>query len=178
MYLESRGVDPVLIHAYELGYCLTGEFAQRIIIPIRFHGEMVGFTSRTLESSVQKYKFPVGFESSRFLFNYDRAASSKYLVLMEGPFDAMKMPLCAVAVFTNRLSVFQELLVVKGAWEEVIVLFDQDATSNAYTVFKRLSQFKPCRLARLAKSKDPGEAPLVEVEEAVQGAGGIEKFFL
>ncbi len=172
-YLAKRGyTDLKFLKRFGVGYCATGDYAGRLIIPIVFEGEQVCFTARAIEDSAQpRYKFPPGSLPSLFVYNYDNAALSDTVVLMEGPFDVWTAPNSAIGLFTNQISIPQRLLVVT-TWSRAVVMLDRDAADRSYKIYQQLSQFMPCTVTHV-DAKDPGEAGRVDVFRAALRNEGL-----
>jgi DNA primase len=171
-YLANRGIDLRTAQIFGFGFCVTGDYAQRVIIPVRLHGSTIGFTARTILNRKEeplRYKTPQGFSATNFLFNYDVVKNNDYVVVVEGPMDAMKLCTDAVALFTNAMSPAQQLQIVR-TWNRVIVLLDRAATEEAQEIRKKLSGMVRCSVATLEHSKDPGEADRFEIARALAEA--------
>ena len=91
-YLFSRGLSIQTIKHFRLGYCTSGTYADRIIVPLE-----KGFVARTIHNEIlakvatgrrEKYLFPLGLNISEMLFN-----KGKYdpIILCEGVFDVMRL---------------------------------------------------------------------------------------
>lgn len=171
-YLDGRGISEATARLFQLEYCLIGEYAQRIIIPVRYEGNLVGFTGRTIlkNKSIKRYKNPKGVPLGKYLYNFDNAVYSEVVVIVEGPLDAVRMPFSAVALFTNKMSDAQQLLLVRN-WKSAIVLLDKTAQAEAEEIRSRLFPYMtPVRVAHLAHSKDPGEASWSEIASALRSS--------
>ena len=143
-YLKQRGVSTKDILKYQLGYCLFGRYARCIIIPIFYHGKVVSFTARRLGKSGHYMK---PFDSESWLFGVDFAMGVEYVVLVEGPFDAMQVSgkmggrkLAGVALLGTNLTAKHIDLLGQGEWEKVIVALDKDASKKAIKMATRLQQ--------------------------------------
>lgn len=111
LYLKKRGFDNIdfLCNTYDLKYCHIGDWAGRIIIPIYSDtGDLVSFTARdvtglseirykTLGSNYSKKEF------SDLMFNSNRIKKEKSLVVVEGPFDSMKIEYVTSFIFSWAL---------------------------------------------------------------------------
>lgn len=169
-YLKSRGITNQMIEQYQIRYDLIGDYQGRVIIPIRYRGDLVGFQGRAIQDIHPKYRFGEGFQASRVLFNYDRAIESDLVIIMEGIFDVFSSPENSVAVFTNRLSDAQRFLIIQAGWKEAIVMLDRDEMDSSRKIRKQLSPFLPTKVARI-QTKDPGEATPDQIREAIRTAG-------
>jgi hypothetical protein len=94
-YIEDRGYDAAKLgRKYGLCYCHRAfEFSQvqgRIIIPVEMEGQLVGWQARYVgelnwvASGVRKYYNLPGMKKRKMLYNWDRAASSRVVVVVEG----------------------------------------------------------------------------------------------
>jgi hypothetical protein len=141
-YLYDRKFDNIdeLTRYYGLKCALMGEFSGRIILPIYVDGELVSWTSRSIGSSNMRYK-DLDLDRSIIrpkdsLYNYDRAMEGgEVLVLVEGPFDVLKLDFYgkrfgvrAVGLFTNSLSEKQTYLLVNliRKFKRVIIMMDTE----------------------------------------------------
>lgn len=111
-YLRRRGFSDKQIDRmtdrWGLRYCTRGAYAGRIIFPIRYKGDLVAWTGRTIsardelryralstdpERAEREGHQPALGAISHFLLWYDylREADADTIILAEGPFDALKM---------------------------------------------------------------------------------------
>ena len=84
-----------------LGYCLTGYYAKRVIIPIVQGGEPVAFQARTIEQKFEKKyitsrygpksdpRAECALPASGILYNYDRIREGGEALVVEGVGDVM-----------------------------------------------------------------------------------------
>ena len=72
---------------------------KRVIIPFTWKNQIIGYTSRTFDDAV-KPKYHSSYESN-FVFNVDKQLKdAKFVIVVEGPFDAMAVD--GVAVLSNE----------------------------------------------------------------------------
>lgn len=94
-YLAQRGLDdvPSLVARYELRCALTGRYKDRIIIPVRHAGELLGWTSRAIGVVKNAPRYLMSNEEVKStVFNYDGLKKGgERLFIVEGPFDAIKL---------------------------------------------------------------------------------------
>jgi hypothetical protein len=197
-YLMGRGyrIQQVqyLASAYELHYATKGEFAWRIIFPVRDRrGQLLTWTARTISpreklrykalkldrdgtgdgGSAQVKDLLLGLPMLR------HAESPRALVVCEGPFDALR-----ITAFGHRLGVYGTclfgvgispaqadlLLDLRAQFSQQYLLLDPDAELSGL----RLAEQVPgLRLARLpAGVADPGElSPVTALNFCYQLAG-------
>jgi len=95
---------------------------QRIIIPCVWKNQVIGYTSRAVVDGV-KPKYYSQYESN-FVFNVDTQQPDwKFVIVCEGPFDAMSVD--GVAVLGSECSEIQANIIDSLA-REVIVVPDRD----------------------------------------------------
>lgn len=121
IYSAGRGID---LSKYELMW--TPETAynldQRIIIPFTWKGQVIGYTSRAFRDNI-KPKYHSNYETN-YVFNTDQQQPDyKFVVVCEGPFDAMAID--GVAVLSNDCSETQADI-IDSLGREVIVVPDYD----------------------------------------------------
>jgi hypothetical protein len=117
-YLVSRGLDPLDENFY---WTPTAGFDNRVIIPFRYQGRIVGNTARKVVDGRPKY---VSDQHPHFVFNVDaQHEEQKYVFVCEGPFDALSIG--GVALLTNDIA-DQQARIINSLGHEVIVIPDQD----------------------------------------------------
>jgi hypothetical protein len=117
-YIVSRGHDPVKGDFY---WSPLPGYADRVIIPFRWQGRIVGNTARKVKEGKPKY---LSDQHPHFVFNFDKQSEKqKYIIVTEGPFDALAVN--GVALLTNDIAE-QQARVINSLGVEVIVIPDQD----------------------------------------------------
>ena len=87
-YLQSRGVTKEDILKWKIGYCFSGEYRNRIVVPsFDDDGDCSYFIARSYTGDSYKYKNPRA--SKDIVFNELFINWSEDLVLVEGVFDAL-----------------------------------------------------------------------------------------
>jgi DNA primase len=87
-YLSSRGVTKADILKWKIGYCFSGEYRNRIIVPsFDDDGDCSYFIARSYTGDSYKYKNPRS--SKDIVFNELFINWNKDLVIVEGVFDAL-----------------------------------------------------------------------------------------
>ena len=117
-YIIHRGFDPL-----NDNFCWSPApgFADRVIIPFKYDGVVVGNTARKVKEGRPKY---LSDQHPFFVFNVDaQDPLNKYVFVCEGPFDALAVD--GVALLTNEISQ-QQAHIINQLGKEVIVIPDQD----------------------------------------------------
>jgi hypothetical protein len=116
-YLQGRGDDVITQYDWHWTpdvtidkYGRKRSFSDRIIIPFRWYGKVVGWTARSIRSTeylkANKLTRYVTSSQPNYLFNVDVITPEhQYIILCEGPFDALAIN--GVATLGNHLSASQ-----------------------------------------------------------------------
>ena len=117
-YLVDRGFDPMNTNFY---WTPVPGFVDRVIIPFKYEGKIVGNTARKVSKGAPKY---ISDQQPNFVFNFNsQSEKQKYLLVVEGPFDALGVN--GVALLHNEISE-QQARIINSLGLEVIVIPDQD----------------------------------------------------
>ena len=169
-YLRRRGIAPATIAGYDLGYCDFGRYAERIIIPIFQDAALVSFQARDYTGrSPIRYLNPPGALPSR-LFNLDRAARTGVVVLVEGPFDALRLAAYAVALMGKGWNSAKRTQLLRARPQTVLLALDQDgsATQETMAIRRDLCGLIPQVEALPLPYKDFGAASPAYLREIAQ----------
>lgn len=139
-YLKDRGIDLQTIIKYNIGYCPTGTYKGRIIIPsYDKNGKLNYFVGRSFVGHKQKYKNPQipkeDIIANEMNINWD---STIYLV--EGMFDMIgigirnTIPLLGKVLHNKLYST-----ILEKANGNVVILLDPDARKQAIQMYHKLN---------------------------------------
>lgn len=121
IYLGARAINLAKYPFYwtpETAYNLH----RRVIVPFTWKNEIIGYTARAVYDEV-KPKYHNSHEPN-YVFNIDRQpAAAQFVIVCEGPFDAMSID--GVAVLSNQCNETQAD-VIDALGREVIVVPDSD----------------------------------------------------
>jgi predicted RNA-binding Zn-ribbon protein involved in translation (DUF1610 family) len=97
-YLEARGIDPKKFYYAEkfkeFANSLKRTFANtdveesRIIIPLYYQKDLIGFQGRALDSSPNKYITVMLFDDAPKIYGLDNVKTEEQVYVTEGPFDS------------------------------------------------------------------------------------------
>lgn len=159
-YLRKRGVSDEMIRIAKIGACLTGRYANRVVVPIEFpNGDLAGWVARTLaKESDWKYLYSEGIEKSTLVYNGAALAviTDRPVLVVEGAFDTFPYWPDAVAVLGSPGPAQRELL--EAANRPVVWMLDGDAWRKGagMALMMRLSGKRVGSLT-LPPGKDPDE---------------------
>ena len=124
-YVHDRGID---MQRYEFYWTpeVEHKLNYRVIVPFYWKGQAIGYTARAIVDGI-KPKYHTEHEPN-FVFNVDQQKSeNKFVLVVEGPFDAMAVD--GVAVLSNECNEIQADI-IDSLGREVIVVPDFDVHIN------------------------------------------------
>lgn len=139
-YLKARGITKAEILKWKIGYCASGEYAGRIVIPsFDTEGYVNYFIARTYNGAWLRYKNP---QASRdIVFNELYLDWDKDVVLVEGVFDAIvagnAIPLLG-SILNSGAGLFARLVEESPV---VYLALDSDAAAKERKILKKLLQY-------------------------------------
>jgi DNA primase len=139
-YLRARGIGKKEILEWKIGYCPSGEYAGRIIIPsFDVEGYVNYFIARSYDGAWMRYKNPPA--SRDIVFNELYLDWDDDIVLVEGVFDAIvagnAIPILG-SILNSNTKVFSRL-VAEGP--KVYLALDSDVVQKEHKIIKNLLQY-------------------------------------
>ena len=139
-YLLSRGVRAEDIVKYNIGYCESGEYDNKVIIPsYDGSGKLNYFVGRSFYDTKFKHKNPkvskdiVGFY---LLVNWDTP-----IILCEGAFDAISIRRNAIPLFGKSIQPNLEKKILGKLVKKLYICLDSDAIKNAIGLAKKFMSY-------------------------------------
>lgn len=176
-FLKSRGIPESVWKQANIGACITGKQAGRVIIPIlnKDGTEWAGWVGRTwYHTSKLRYLYSKGFRRENHLLNHQAllVETDEPILVVEGSLDALPYWPNALAVLgkpaKNHLNLFKE------ARRPVVVCLDGDAWQEgwAFSQKLRLHGLKVGHV-RLPPTEDPNSVDrewlVAEAHKAIYG---------
>jgi len=138
-YLTKRNIELTDIVRYKIGYCETGPYAHRIIIPsYDVHNNLNYFVGRSYFSDGMKYKNP--YVSKNVIALENQINWNLPIVLCEGMFDAIAIRQNAIPMLGKHIPKKLELALIQNNVKQVYILLDSDANSDAVILENKLSE--------------------------------------
>jgi DNA primase len=139
-YLKDRGFTKEDIVLWKAGYCASGEYSGRIIIPsFNENGDVNYFVARSYTDSFPKYMNPK--VSKDIVFNELYLDWDNDIVLVEGVFDAMKaqnaIPLLG-STLNQQSNLFKKIVYYEP---NIYIALDPDAEKKASHLIENLIQY-------------------------------------
>jgi hypothetical protein len=173
-YLAERGMRPDTARAFGLGFCRSGRYANRIVIPVACPDGR-SFTTRLIVPGEPRYLG--GPRVGRLLHGWPQATAigGEVVTIVEGPFDAFacyQAGVPALAMMGKRLREAQVPIVRRGGWRRFVLLIDAQATARKAALETATSGAlgDDVRIAVVAGYKDAGEAMRRGRSDAVRAA--------
>lgn len=138
-YLKARGITELDIIKYRIGFCETGRYRNRIIVPsYDENGKLNYFVARSILANEKRaYDAPsvdktgiIGFE---YYINWNVP-----VVLCEGAFDAMAIKRNAIPLFGKTIPKSLMKKLVESNVKTVYVALDKDAVKQAMDYVEQL----------------------------------------
>jgi DNA primase len=168
-YLYKRGLTDRDFLKYNIGYCTSGQYTGRIIIPSYGENNQLNFfVARTFEDAYHKYRNP---ECSKDIIGFENLINwSQPIILVEGVFDAIAVKRNAVPILGKSLSKSLIKKIVSSTVEDIYVALDRDALKKALQYVEQfLNMGKKVYLVDM-QDKDPSEMGFVNFTHHVQQA--------
>lgn len=134
-YLAKRGLTAHDIKSFKIGYCETGEYKQRIVIPsYTDDGKLNYFVTRKYYEGESKYK---NADTSKDIIYFEyRINWNLPLVLCEGPFDALAIKHNVVPLLGKTINQTLKKNILRKLNNKLYICLDDDAINNAYEIAK------------------------------------------
>ncbi len=136
-YLKKRGVTIFDILKYRIGYCESGEYSGKIIIPsYDCTGQLNYFVSRAYyEADKYKHKNP---KISKDIIGFDLTINwEEPIVLCEGSFDAIAIKRNAIPLFGKIIQPNLQKKIIEKRVKDIYICLDEDAIRNALSIAEK-----------------------------------------
>lgn len=140
-YLRGRGVSRNDIRYWKIGYCSSGEYSDRIVIPsFNNDGYVNYFAARSYGKKWPRYKNPP-VQRNNMIFNQLYIQWEEPINLVEGVFDAIKAGPNSIPILGSTLRENSKLFqtIIKND-TPVFVALDKDAEKKANRIIHSLMQ--------------------------------------
>ncbi len=172
-YLYERGLTDNDFIKYGIGYCTSGEYGGRVIIPsYSTSGTLNFFIARSFDGNYFKYKNP---EVSKDIIFFENLINwNAPIILCEGVFDAIAIRRNAIPILGKNVapSLWKKLLT--GKLTDIYIALDTDAQTQALEIAEKLiaAGFRVFLIE--LPGKDPSELGFKNFTKLVQNATEID----
>ncbi len=157
-YLYSRGINDYHIKRFEIGYCLTGKYQNRVVIPsYDLENKLNFFVTRAINPKTTKFKYlNPSVEKQLIIFNERLIDWEKPIFLVEGAFDHIVVP-NSIPLLGKKVSdkLFSELYFKSKNY--IIIALDPDAWDDTVKIYQKLDGgklYKKVLVTKLPKGVD------------------------
>jgi DNA primase len=158
-YMENRGFNVDKLMFKGVGYCTSGPYFGRIIVPFYEAGRLVYFNARQfMEISDDKFKNPsleeFGIGKSLLMYNCDCLHLYNRVYLMESAMNCLTWGDDAFGIGGKIASNYQKTKILMSRAKEVVVVLDSDAYWEALQLGLELAHHKRVKIVKMPKKKD------------------------
>lgn len=172
-YLYARGLTDIDIVKYNIGYCGSGEFGGRVIIPSYSSSGLLNyFIGRSYEGNYFKYKNP---ESSKDIIFFENLINwNQPIILCEGVFDAMAIKRNVIPILGKAISPSLYKKIITSPLKDIYIALDADAKKRAIEIAESfLNEGKRVFFLDM-KEKDPSDMGFKSFTEYIQQAEELD----
>jgi DNA primase len=172
-YLYDRGINDNDFIKYGIGYCNTGEYGGRVVIPSYSEsGTLNYFVARSFDGNYFKYKNP---EASKDVIFFENLINwNTPIILCEGVFDALAIRRNAIPILGKSLSMELKKKLLTSNVTDIYIALDTDARERALHIAEHLlNQGKRIFLVDLP-DKDPSEMGFKPFTKLIQTAEELD----
>ncbi len=175
-YLNSRGIDKSDILKWKIGYCDSGKFRDRIIIPsFNQNGDLNYYIARTFSDAYKRYLNPS--VSRDIVFNELYVDFSEEVMVVEGAFDAIKS-YNAIPILGSTIRETSKLFkrIVEND-TPVLLALDPDAKKKTEAIKKMFLKYGiEVRQLKYEDQRDLGDMTKQEVKVLSEKAKIVNSF--
>lgn len=139
-YLYGRRVTDEIIEKFKIGFCLSGKYENRVIVPsYDKNGVLNYFISRSISKYVKKFKYlNPKIDKKEIVFNENLINWDKTVFLVEGVFDHIVIPNSIPLLGKNLYNKIFELIYFKSN-AYIVILLDSDAHDDSVKIYNKLN---------------------------------------
>ena len=172
-YLYERGLTDNDFIKYGIGYCTSGEYGGRIIIPSYSASNQLNyFVARSYDGNYYKYKNP---ETSKDIIFFENLINwNQPIIICEGVFDAIAIRRNDIPILGKSISKALLKQIIQSDVEDIYIALDQDAIKKALEYCEQfLNIGKQVYLVDL-KEKDPSDMGFLAFTRHIQQAQELD----
>jgi len=172
-YLYARGFTNNDFIKYGIGYCTSGEYGGRVIIPSYNESNQLNFfVARTYDGNYFKYKNP---EASKDIIIFENLINwNAPIVICEGVFDAIAIKRNAIPILGKSISNSLMIKLIQSKSKEIYIALDKDAQYKAFQYSEQfLSMGKKVFMVKM-EEKDPSEMGFKNFTKHIQTAEELD----
>ena len=165
-YLNKRNITDLMIQMYNIGFCYTGHYEHRIIIPsYDSESRLNYFIARSyLNDTKMKYKNPE-VDKETLIWNEHLINWDETVYIVEGAFDSIFLPnsIPMLGKFMTQ-NLFNKLY---DNAKRVVIVLDPDAWEDAFRLYHKLNCGKLMGKVRIVKLE--GDSDIADLKGDLSG---------
>ena len=172
-YLYERGLTDNDFIKYSIGYCTSGEYGGRVIVPSYSESNQLNyFIARSYDGNFYKYRNP---EVSKDVIFFENLINwNTPIILCEGVFDAMAIRRNAIPILGKNISKTLYKKILTSQVKDIYIALDSDAKDRALEIAEKLlNQGKKAYIVNI-KDKDPSEMGFQAFTTLIQQAEELD----
>ena len=172
-YLYERGLTDNDFIKYSIGYCTSGEYGGRVIVPSYSESNQLNyFIARSYDGNFYKYRNP---EVSKDVIFFENLINwNAPIILCEGVFDAMAIRRNAIPILGKNISKTLYKKILTSQVKDIYIALDSDAKDRALEIAEKLlNQGKKAYIVNM-KDKDPSEMGFQAFTTLIQQAEELD----
>ena len=172
-YLYERGLCDNDFIKYGIGYCTSGEYGGRVIIPsYSTSGTLNFFVARSYDGNYFKYKNP---EVSKDIIFFENLINwNAPIILCEGVFDAMAIRRNAIPILGKNVAKTLYKKIITSNVNDIYIALDNDAKDRALSTAEQfLNNGKRVFIVEM-EDKDPSEMGFQAFTNYIQTAEELD----
>ena len=172
-YLYERGLTDNDFIKYGVGYCTTGEYGGRVVIPsYTASGTLNFFVARSYDGNYFKYKNP---EASKDIIFFENLINwNAPIILCEGVFDAIAIRRNAIPILGKSVSKALYKKIITSNVRDIYIALDNDAKDRALQIAEQfLNNGKRVFIVEM-EDKDPSEMGFRSFTNHIQTAEELD----
>lgn len=172
-YLYERGLSDNDFIKYGIGYCTSGEYGGRVIIPsYSSSGTLNFFVARSYDGNYYKYKNP---EASKDVIFFENLINwNAPIILCEGVFDAIAIRRNAIPILGKNVSKELYKKIITSSVKDIYIALDKDAKNKALQISEQfLNNGKRVFIIEM-EDKDPSEMGFRAFTNYIQSAEELD----
>lgn len=165
-YLERRQITREEQVRYRIGYCSSGNFEDRIILPVYDNGVLVYFMGRSFTDREPRYMNSPTSKEHVIFKSFEGKVG--HAVVVEGVFSALRVAKVfpAIALLGKIMSPGQRER-IKECTDSITIMLDPDAQRNAVDLAWDMSYHIKTWISLLEGERDPGEMSTEEINTII-----------
>jgi len=172
-YLYERGLTDNDFIKYSIGYCTSGEYGGRVIIPSYSESNQLNyFIARSYDGNFYKYRNPEVSKDVIFFENLINWGTP--IILCEGVFDAMAIRRNSIPILGKNISKTLYKKILTSQVKDIFIALDSDAKDRALEIAEKLlNQGKKAYIVNM-EDKDPSEMGFKAFTTLIQQAEELD----